>query len=532
MLRWLLLSMVLVVAVSMLAGATTEFTIGAMRAMSDFASAVRQVDSTLILYFNLVAYPAVTAAILGYLWPLLQFAWRGALPPVPAEVQRRAVSAPLVVAVTTFLPWLVSLAFFPAATVFRFGHWSPELMSQHILSPVINGFLAATASYFLLDWAFRRGVVPHVFPDGDLLRVVGAWPIGTRGRLVLFLVAVAFAPQFTMLGLSRGAADRIAAGVEIARIVELLEVASTIAFVVYLAVGVGLTVLLAKWLTQPLAAVADALRRVQRGDLDVAVSVTSADEVGVLEDGVNQMVAALRDRERILVTFGRVVEPVVRDRLLDGGIERAGELRTATVLFCDLREFTAFAERTPPQGVVATLNEFFSAMTEEVRRTGGFVDKFIGDAMLVVYGLFEGSPGTMSAHGAAAAVDCAVGMSERLKRLNADRALRGEPPLAISASLHSGELVAGTLGAADRHEYTVIGDTVNVAARLLQVAKERDWEFLVSETTARLVHAAGFACTTEPGGAVDLRGRREPVAVSRLVTDVPVAAAGPAQRNG
>lgn len=170
----------------------------------------------------------------------------------------------------------MSPAFFPAVTVVLFGRWSPELMSQHILSPMINGFLAATASYFLLDRAFRRGVVPHVFPDGDLLRVAGAWPIGTRGRLVLFLVAVAFAPQFTMLGLARGAADRIAAGVEIARTVDLLEVASTIAFVACLAVGAGLAMLLAKWLTQPLAAVADALRRVQRGALDVAVSVKSA----------------------------------------------------------------------------------------------------------------------------------------------------------------------------------------------------------------------------------------------------------------
>lgn len=516
MLAWLLLSFAIIVGVNLIAGVTTEFTVGAMRAMSDFATAVRQVDSTLILYYNIVAYPAVAAVITVYMWPLFRFARNGCPEVVPEDVRRCAVGAPIVVSVCTFVPWLASLVLFPTITVFLFGHWSADLMSQQILSPLVNGFLAATATFFLVDWVFRVGIVPIVFPAGDLLQVSGAWRIGTRARLALFLIAVAFVPQFTMLGLARGAADRIEAGVALDRIVELLEVGSTVAFIVYLTVGIFLTILLAKWLTRRLVDVAIALHRVQGGDLDVGVGVGSADEVGVLEDGVNQMVSGLRERERILQTFGRVVEPVVRDRLLDGGIERAGELRTATILFCDLRDFTAFAEQTPPVQVVRTLNEFFSAMTEEVRKTDGFIDKFIGDAMLVVFGLFEGSAGTPSAHGAASAVRCACGMTERLQRLNHARAERGEEPLAMSGSLHSGEVLAGMLGADDRHEYTVIGDTVNVAARLLQVAKDRDWEFLVSETTNRLAASAGVSAGGDHGDSVELRGRNEPVSVSRL----------------
>ena len=125
------------------------------------------------------------------------------------------------------------------------------------------------------------------------------------------------------------------------------------------------------------------------GDLDQPVRVTAADEIGVLEEGVNAMAATLRERERILQTFGRVVEPVVRDRLLAGDLRADGEVRTVSILFCDLRGFTTFAERTPPRELVQTLNEFFTAMTAWARDCDGFVDKFIGDGVLVVFGLLH-----------------------------------------------------------------------------------------------------------------------------------------------
>ena len=160
-------------------------------------------------------------------------------------------------------------------------------------------------------------------------------------------------------------------------------------FGVFVVLGVGLTVLLARTFTRPLGAIAGVLRRVRAGRLDEEVAVTAGDEIGVLENGVNALVETLQDRERILHTFGRIVEPAVRDRLLAGDVGVGGELRHATVLFCDLRGFTALAERTPPAEVVATLNEFFSLTTAWVRSCGGYVDKFIGDALLVIFGLLE-----------------------------------------------------------------------------------------------------------------------------------------------
>jgi adenylate cyclase len=260
---------------------------------------------------------------------------------------------------------------------------------------------------------------------------------------------------------------------------------------------------------------AAALRQVQSGDLNVAVTVDSADEVGVLADGVNAMVDTLRDRERILQTFGRVVEPSVRDRLLAGGVGATGELRTASILFCDLRGFTAMAERTPATEVVASLNEFFTIMTAWVRECGGFVDKFIGDAMLVVFGLFDVN-GTRDG-GAAAAIRCALGMRDRLGDLNAVRTGRGQTPLAVSIGIHCGDVLAGTIGAADRHEYTVIGDAVNVASRLQHLCTEDDRVLLVSDAAYERARAAGLLVVEmTPRDAVSLRGRSEPIRVFSL----------------
>ncbi|HYD50043.1 MAG TPA: adenylate/guanylate cyclase domain-containing protein, partial [Terriglobales bacterium] len=143
-----------------------------------------------------------------------------------------------------------------------------------------------------------------------------------------------------------------------------------------------------------------------------------------------------------------------------------------------------------------------------------FVDKFIGDALLVVFGLFE-QKGSADA-GATAALSCAAAMRAELATLNADRARRGLPALAIAGTIHSGEVVAGTIGAQDRHEFTVVGDTVNVAARLQEIAKRKDWEFLASEATLQRAYRCGATPQTIESDAVPLRGRQEPVRVYRL----------------
>ena len=512
---WLLLSLLFVIGANLVAGAVTAVTVSLMHGVSPFALDVARHDAALLPAWRCVAYPVLTAATLFYLWPLVAHFRCGAAEQPTPTVQRRAVNGPFVMAAAGFSGWVSSVLVFPIVTLVHFGRWTPELMSQQVLSPLVNGFLAATTSYLVTDWLFRTRVVPRVFPQGHATVIGGSATLGVTARLGVFLVAVAFVPMFTMLGLIRAAAVRVDAGWDAGRVVPELVHAGESTFGLYVALGLVLTVLLARTFTRPLAEVTAALRRVRAGMLDQRVWVTSADEIGVLEESVNAMASTLQERERILQTFGRVVEPVVRDRLLAGDLRGEGEVRTVSILFCDLRDFTGFAERTPPRELVLTLNQFFTAVTTWAHECDGFVDKFIGDGVLIVFGLDDGRDGGPSA-AAAAAVRCALGMPDRLAALNSARAASGSGPLAIKVGVHTGPVVAGTFGAADRHEYSVIGDTVNVAARLEALCRDHGCAVVVSGATWDLARAAGARLPEAQADAVTVRGRDEPVRVYRI----------------
>ena len=532
---WLAFAALIVIAANILAGVTTYVTVELMHGVSPFALEARAFELSILPAWRCFSYTTGIAILIVYLRPILVFFRCGAAGTASELVQRRVTNAPAVLAFVGFGLWVASVFFFPAITVWHFGHWSPDLMSQQVLGPLVNGFLATTVSYLLVDWLFRSMVTPTVFPQGRVAAVSGSLAPGVRARLLLFLIAVAFIPLFMLLGLVRAAAVRLEAGMPATEVVASLANASTITFAIFVVLGILLTLVVARSLTLPLGCMVAALKRVQSGDLDVAVAVNSADEVGVLADGVNAMVETLRDRERILQTFGRVVEPSVRDRLLAGGVGATGELRTASILFCDLRGFTAMAEEAPATEVVASLNEFFTVMTVWVRECGGFVDKFIGDAMLVVFGLFDESGARADENGAsvdangaradanggadggaAAAVRCALGMHQRLAELNATRARRDQAPLGVSIGIHCGDVLAGTIGAADRHEYTVIGDAVNVAARLQQLCKDEGQRLLVSDAAYGRACTAGCTVELTRREPVTLRGRREPIGVLQL----------------
>jgi adenylate cyclase len=513
---WLLVAVLLVIAANLVAGVATRISIGVMQGVSEFARAVEQHDGSILRVYRCVAYLLLTGITLYYLWPLVAYFRCGGATEPSAVVQRRAVNGPFVIAALGFSGWVSGVLFFPVITIVHFGRWTGELASQQVLSPLVNGFLAATTSYLVTDWLFRSRVVPRVFADGRATVVGATAALGVGARLGVFLVAVAFVPLFTMLGLIRAAAARQQAGWKMEDVMAELVRAGEGTFGLYVMLGLVLTALLARTFTRPLAEVTAALRRVRAGTLDQPVRITSADEIGVLEESVNAMATTLRERERILQTFGRVVEPVVRDRLLAGDLRGEGEVRTASILFCDLRDFTTFAERTAPRELVQTLNQFFTTMTSWARVCDGFVNKFIGDGILVVFGLLDDDPSHGPAAGAAAAVRCALGMREKLAQLNVDRVALGQPPLGVKIGVHTGPVVAGTIGAADRHEYTVVGDTVNVAARLEELCRDHGCEVIVSAATWDLARAGGAELPAAQTDAVALRGRDQAVAVYRV----------------
>jgi adenylate cyclase len=279
-----------------------------------------------------------------------------------------------------------------------------------------------------------------------------------------------------------------------------------IVFVVGVALVVGALALTlaARAVTERVRAVRSAMDAVAAGDLAAAVTVDDASEVGRLQAGFNAMAEGLRERERLRDLFGRQVGVDVAREALERGVALGGQARHVSALFADVIGSTSLAAREPPEHVVAMLNRFFAAVVEVVERHGGLVNKFEGDAALCVFG----APGEQPDH-AAVALAAARELRARLQELQAGVGLDA----AIGVS--SGEAVAGHVGAETRFEYTVIGDPVNEAARLTELAKREPGRVLASAATVREAGPEEARHWSLDGEAT-LRGRSRPTELARL----------------
>ena len=247
------------------------------------------------------------------------------------------------------------------------------------------------------------------------------------------------------------------------------------------------SILVARSVRKPLTKLIDGTEAIARGELATRLHMRRRDEFGVMARHFDSMAEALQDREFVRETFGRYVSEDVAKLLLDQRIhtELNGEERVVTVLISDIRGYSSISERLPPVQVVDMLNRYLSAMNEVIDEHKGCVIEFIGDAILAVFG----APNYLPDH-SERAVRCALGMRERLLELNNEWRQSGlsqywqngaEVGLSERIGIHTGPVVAGNLGGNTRMKYAVIGDSVNVAARLESLNKELDTDVLVSE---------------------------------------------------
>ena len=249
-----------------------------------------------------------------------------------------------------------------------------------------------------------------------------------------------------------------------------------LALSVVASVGVGvvlsheLTVLLAKAITDPISRLSDALARVRAGDYGVRVPVISGDELGELSDDFNQMVAGLAERERIRDAFGTYLDKEVAGFILSGQFPVGGVEIDVSIMFCDVRDFTPFAERAEPAEVVAALNAMFETIVPIVDRHGGHVDKFMGDGLLATFGAPEGY---------ADHADRAVAAGLEI----VDAVNNGGGGLRLAVGINSGPVVAGSIGGAGRLNFSIIGDAVNTAARVEAFTRETGDDILITAAT-------------------------------------------------
>jgi adenylate cyclase len=262
-------------------------------------------------------------------------------------------------------------------------------------------------------------------------------------------------------------------------------------------VGLNAVTLAARATADPVDSVRRALAEVQKGHFDVRVPVYDGTQIGQLQLGFNAMVEGLAEREKIRETFGAYVDPDVAEHILKEGTDLAGEEIEVTIMFLDIRDFTAFAEQTPADEVVAAINDLFEQIVPVIHECGGHVDKFVGDGLLAVFG----APRRREDH-ADRALKAAFKIGEHV---NSSEGLK------IGIGLNSGTVVAGNVGGAGRFEFSVIGDPVNVAARVEAATRDTGDTILLTERTRELLQDSHPELAERTG--VELKGKRETVRV-------------------
>lgn len=403
-------------------------------------------------------------------------------PATPAE-KRLVLHAPLRLFIVQFTLWLVAAAIFGALNL----TYSGELAVRVVIIVVVTGIVTASCAYLLTEriarpaaaLALADGLPKRVVVPGVVTRAVLAWLLGT-GLPVMGILAVG------ILVLSGDDTSR-----------KEIAVAMVVLAGIGIAVGLLAVILAARATADPIRSVRKGLGQVEKGEFDVQIPVYDGSQMGRLQLGFNAMAEGLAERERIREAFGTYVDPEVAAHVLDEGTSLKGEAVEVTVVFLDVRGFTGFAEDTDAAEVVAAMNSLFERIVPIVHEHGGRVDKFVGDGLMAVFGAPRRFPDHADRALAAALA------------IEADLESPGVNELPVGIGLNSGKVVAGNVGGARRLEFSVIGDPVNVAARVEAATRETGDTILIAERTKELLQSAEVPLVEREG--VTLKGKTETV---------------------
>lgn len=378
---------------------------------------------------------------------------------------------------------------------------------------VMFGSGHAIYEYFAVKSACRH-VLPHILEhveQADRDAIATAHRLGLRTQL---LFVFAFSACVPLVALGATALVKLERLLEQANVKGAGCIQAPLANWVYLLViggsagAIFLSTMLARDLVSSAEELVGAMRLVERGEVGAELVVSSTDEFADAYRGFNRMTKGLVERERLRDAFGRYVAPELAEQVMKNGVSMGGTLVRASVIFIDIRGFTTLSEQMEPARVVSLLNRYFAAVGPPIRDHGGFINKFGGDSLLAVFG----APVPMEDH-ELRAVRAALGVRDALAEFNAREQAEGRMTLRIGTGIHAGELIAGSVGSPDRMEYTVIGDVVNVAARLQALTKDLGVDVLVSSDIYEKVKDR-VAARALP--AVPIRGKAEPLDVFTL----------------
>lgn len=228
-------------------------------------------------------------------------------------------------------------------------------------------------------------------------------------------------------------------------------------------------------ITKPILSLVDASKKIAEGNFKINLTVNGGDEISHLSNSFNEMAIGLEERDRVKETFNKFHSKEIAEKLLSGEVKLGGERRKAIIFFSDVRGFTGMSEKMQPEEVVEMLNEYMTSMVSIITKNNGIVDKYVGDAIMALWGVPLSKPNDYHD-----AIKACIEMRIALNDLNNVRISRGQTPLKIGMGLNTGEVIAGNIGSNEKMEYTVIGDSVNLASRIESMTKEYGTDLLIS----------------------------------------------------
>lgn len=424
--------------------------------------------------FNLVIYPV---AIFGYILPLL---WlrpkhRALLQNEPVEpdvlkrAQRYVVNLPWWFLAVTAFGWLTCIPVFPAALKAVTGELSSDVTFHLVVSFLIASSIAMTQTFFAVEMASQKALFPVFFRRDNPALVPGGMPLNLKTRALMLYISTVVSPIISLLLLSIAPHEKD----------DYLRFAFAVAGVTFV-FGLVIFWMWGRLVELPVRELRKAAMRVADEDFDVRVNLMRADDYGPLIERFNLMVEGLREREHLQETFGRHVGREAAEQILKQDEGLVGSEQIITVMFVDVRNFTAHSSQHSPEEVVAVLNIFFREAVDKVESHGGMVNKFLGDGFMALFGI-----GASAENHAQQAIEAGKSLLCCLEDTANELKQAGWPGLKIGIGINTGPAIVGSIGSPKRQEYTAIGDTVNVAARVEALTKTLDRLLLITDATRK-----------------------------------------------
>jgi adenylate cyclase len=434
------------------------------------------------------------------------------------HLQREALRFPMVVCVISFMIWILAGFIFgflePLITARIFNVQTPDLvfcMRQFLGISLLGGGVTSKILYFVLENAWRP-FISNFFPEGHLNRVKRVFKLNVRKRFFAVFLSIILIP-FPTMGLAVFASVReMNMADAITRSHIMASLAWELGFISLdlLAIVLMLAYFLSKSITVPLLNIKKAIKEVENNNLNTKVKILSNDELGYVAEGFNLMINSLNESRKLKESFGKYVSREIQDEIIAGNPSLDGEMKRATLLFSDLRNFTGLVEKNHPKQVVEIINQYFNEMTMAVKKHKGLILQYVGDEIEAAFGVpvgFDDHPEM--------AVKAALEMRDRLDHLNEKLEQDGFEPLAHGIGIHSGAVLAGNIGSTEIMSYALVGDTVNSASRIEGLTKKYGCDIILSQTTYNLLTGSYKTKQLPP---VKVKGKEDGLIVYKLLS--------------